>query len=137
VHAFFFYGTLRPGQENSALSVGAVSVRPATTRGLLFALPEGIPVLIDGEGIVQGEVFEYGEAGFEGRLAAFDDLEGFVPGDLASCQYLRERRSISVSGESVEAWIYVYPVERLAEVRRSSVSIPHGDWVRFVKERLA
>ncbi len=133
--AFFFYGTLRTGQENSSLSVGASAVRPATTRGLLFALPEGIPVLVDGDGVVLGELVEYEAASSGERLAAFDDLEGYTPGDLASCQYLRVRRAVGVDGEVVEAWVYVYPVERLAEVRRSSVWIPHGDWVRFVKER--
>ena len=131
----FFYGTLKRGQRNHSYCRGAVRVRYAAVRGLLYDLPVGYPALVvydqdvlavgtanhlrdAGETAhgprpaerpelttVFGELYTFDDA--EERLPALDQLEGFVPGDPASPYRRVLIPAQTDNGITTLAWSYV------------------------------
>jgi gamma-glutamylaminecyclotransferase len=115
----FVYGSLRQGQGNHRILLGAnlVGVGQTVQRFHmrdLGAFP-GIVPAPDGGAIV-GEVYEVPPT----TLARLDRLEG-VP-----AFYRRERVTVDLAdGRLVRAWVYVLPPESVAD----RPTIPGGDWV--------
>jgi gamma-glutamylcyclotransferase (GGCT)/AIG2-like uncharacterized protein YtfP len=113
-NALFVYGTLKRGQSNHARVRSALRIVPATVRGLLFGLDEGYPALIEGDGVVHGE------------LCFFDDLSAILP-DLDAyegSQYLRIRCEATLEdGERCQAWCYA-----AAALPHRAWPIPSGRW---------
>jgi gamma-glutamylcyclotransferase (GGCT)/AIG2-like uncharacterized protein YtfP len=102
------------GQSNHALLASAVRIEPATVRGLLFGLPEGYPALIEGDGIVYGE------------LCFFEDLDAILPEIDAyeGALYARVRcEATTEAGERHVAWCYA--ADRAPE---EAWPIPSGRW---------
>ena len=114
LNALFVYGTLMRGRPNHARIQSAIRIEPATLRGLLFGLPEGYPALIEGEGIVHGE------------LCFFDDLQALL-GDLDVFEgepYRRIRCEATVEdGSRHPAWCYV-----ISAIPSGAWPIPSGRW---------
>jgi len=113
-NALFVYGTLMRDRSNHARIQLAIRIEPATVRGLLVGLPEGYPALIDGEGIVHGE------------LAFFDDLGAILP-DLDEYEGALYRRirceATTRDGERHQAWVYA-----IAAIPSGAWPIPSGRW---------
>jgi gamma-glutamylaminecyclotransferase len=94
-HRVFVYGTLRRGQPAHGYVAG-FPLEAAQTRGRLYAMPGDYPALVlDGPGIVVGEVVEVDGA----TLTQLDAYEAVDTG-----LYRRERIPL-VDGS--EAWAYV------------------------------
>ena len=113
-NALFVYGTLMRGQSNHTLIESALRIETATVRGLLFGLPEGYPALVDGEGIVHGE------------LCFFEDLGAILPDvdEYEGALYYRTRCEVTLpSGERHLAWYYV-----ASDVPSGAWPIPSGRW---------
>ncbi len=102
------------GQPNHGLVAAAITVEPATVRGRLFGLPEGYPAMIEGDGIVHGQ------------LCLFDDLGPFLP-DLDAYEgslYRRIRCEVTTErGERRVAWCFV-----TSEIPPGAWPIPSGRW---------
>ena len=113
-NALFVYGTLMRGRSNHARIRSAISIEPATARGDLYGLAEGYPALIEGEGIVHGE------------LCRFDDLGAILP-DLDEYEGSLYRRirceATTEGGARHSAWCYV--TDRAPE---GAWPIPSGRW---------
>lgn len=141
VTGLFVYGTLREGGSNQHW---LARTRPegrtrAWTPGLLFHLPEaGYPALVltdppsylpPGEGWVAGEYVGYeDEASLQAALADLDPLE-----DVEGGLYFRTVRPVQLeSGLILPAWVYAFPDERLAQLRRDAVALPSGDWSPYL-----
>lgn len=107
----FVYGTLKRGHANHPQLGGAPFVGAATMPGVDLHDLGPFPMAIDGEGAVQGEVFQV-DAGTLNRL---DRFEG------APRLYRREARALS---DGRRAWIYL---GRARQVRHSP-RLPHGIW---------
>ena len=113
-NVLFVYGTLMRGQSNHALVASAARIERATVRGLLFGLPAGYPALIEGEGIVYGE------------LCFFDDLAAILPDidEYEGSLYRRIRcEATTEGGDRHSAWCYV--TDRAPE---GAWPIPSGRW---------
>lgn len=130
----FVYGSLREGGAHHAwlLRTQPQGHCLAKTRGRLFHLPmEGYPALVpDPEGPwVQGEFYGYeDEAELEAALADLDSLEGVE-------EELFERRILTVfleGGQTYQAWIYVFPEDRLPRLEREAMELPQGDWSDYL-----
>lgn len=121
----FVYGTLRSNQPNAPRLGGATPLGWATVSGKLLDLGD-YPGLIEGEGVVIGELFLLPSAALE----RIDDLEGFDPLDPESSLFVREERYVHLPGQNTrrQAWIYRWP-------HGGGSPIESGDWVRHVQER--
>ncbi len=141
VTGIFVYGTLRVGGSNQHW---LARTRPegrtrAWTPGLLFHLPDaGYPAVVlaeppttppPGAGWVAGEYVGYeDEAALATALADLDPLEN-VEGGL----YIRAVRPVLLeSGMVLPAWVYAFPDERLATLRRDAIELSSGDWSPYL-----
>jgi len=133
----FVYGSLRTGGPRHAWlqRTNPMGMTPAFAPGRLFHLPEaGFPALVagpepegpaPGPGWVAGEFFGYDdERELEDALQDLDQLEDVDGG-------LFERQILPVlldSGHRYEAWVYVFPEDRLPRLEREAIELPGGDW---------
>lgn len=121
-NALFVYGTLMRGASNHRLLRGAVRFERAHTCGKLYALREGYPALVFGEGAVFGEVAYFDD--LVRHLPVLDAYEDFDPGDPEGSLYRRVRCDVNVeTGERIAAWCYV-----MDQPPEGAVLIPSGRW---------
>ena len=72
----FVYGTLMRGMSNhQVLAPYFATVRLAQLQGILFDLPYGYPAVIDGNGVVHGELIELVDP--KAALITLDKLEDY------------------------------------------------------------
>ncbi|RLF86848.1 hypothetical protein DRN34_02880, partial [Thermococci archaeon] len=108
VKKVFVYGTLKVG---GYFAEGLDKVRknsaPAKTTGKLINIDNRFPGLIDGEGVVHGEIHEYNQ--FDRVLTVMDNIEGYIKRDPDNSLY--KRRIIEVeteSGDMEEVYAYFF-----------------------------
>jgi gamma-glutamylcyclotransferase (GGCT)/AIG2-like uncharacterized protein YtfP len=94
-------------------------------------IPMGEPQeLPPGPGWVTGEFIGYGDdLELESAVADLDALEDVDGG-------LFERRLLPVlltSGHRYQAWVYVFPEDRLARLEREGIELPGGDWRAYLR----
>lgn len=106
----FVYGTLRPGGSAEARMKNGRWLGSATARGRLHRLPD-YPAMVDGEGVVAGDLFEADDP--ETLLAELDAYEGCGPDDPEPHEY--RRAQIEVIHNDVKstawAWLYNWPLD--------------------------
>ncbi len=129
----FVYGTLLSEDtgatsraQRARLGREALVCGAATVEGSLYDLGRypGLVVGTLAAGKVHGEVLELVRAAH--TLAWLDVYEGIVPGEHPHTEYERRRlTALLTTGETVEAWVYVYLQPTLA-----ARLIPGGDWLR-------
>lgn len=133
----FVYGTLRTGgSAHSWLQrTDPVGQAAGYVPGRLFHLPEaGHPALVPGPepagpppgtGWVAGEFVGYDDdLALESALADLDPLAGIELGRF-------ERRILPVwldASHHYQAWVYVFPEDRLPRLQREGLELPDGDW---------
>jgi gamma-glutamylcyclotransferase (GGCT)/AIG2-like uncharacterized protein YtfP len=115
------YGTLRSGQAARSLVANYVaSSVPATIGGRIYALADGYPALVPGDGgTVVGEVCQLREL-----VAAFALLDAYEGAD-----FIRTMVRVACDGDSIWAWTYVLGDRRLAD---EAELISSGDWARHL-----
>jgi len=137
----FVYGTLRSGGHNHAwvLRTHPEGLTRAYAPGRLFHLPEaGFPAVLaipeppdppPGPGWVTGEFIGYGDdLELESAATDLDALEDVDGG-------LFERRLMPIvlsSGHRYQAWVYVFPEDRLTRLEREGLELPGGDWRAYL-----
>ena len=124
-HALFIYGTLMPGLRLEAEMHGARFLGAAQVPGRLVDVGR-YPGLLQGEGVVTGEVYEVDDA----HLARLDVVEDMVPGNRAASQYWREVLTVCggpLQGQQVQTYVYNRPVD-------GCTLIEHGDYRRYIRE---
>jgi gamma-glutamylcyclotransferase (GGCT)/AIG2-like uncharacterized protein YtfP len=121
VSRLFAYGTFRAGEPARALIAAHVaSSEPATTRGTIYAFPEGHPGLVaEPDGVVVGELLELGD--LAAALALLDAYEGEG--------YERTLRQVEASDGRRE-WAWCYRLRDPNTIIRGE-RIPGGDWVAW------
>jgi len=125
----FVYGTLMKGFSNYKryLEGRIRRVTPGRTRGLLYHLPEGYPALLEGSGIVEGEIMEPVD---EALLKTLDWLEGYDK-QGGNNEYVREVRNIlTEEGQQMNCWIYIYADEKYA--KGNGILVTDGNWKKFM-----
>jgi gamma-glutamylcyclotransferase (GGCT)/AIG2-like uncharacterized protein YtfP len=93
---------------------------------------KGYPAMIPGEGWVKGELLELED--FEELLKIGDRIEGYGGPEAAGNEYDRRATEIEAGAGTVWAWVYWYGREDLGGEGNPAVSIPDGDWRRFMEE---
>lgn len=124
----FVYGTLRNNGDHPAaarLRESSTLLGPATFQGQLYHLGD-YPGAVDSDAEadrVTGEVYALPEE--DAVLAALDHYEGCDPLSPRRSLFRRERHPVRLeSGETVQAWVYLYNQELENRPR-----IPSGDWL--------
>jgi gamma-glutamylcyclotransferase (GGCT)/AIG2-like uncharacterized protein YtfP len=137
----FVYGTLRSGGRNHGWVRRTLpeGITGAYAPGRLFHLPAvGFPALIaipepeqlpPGPGWVVGEFVGYeDEQALESAALDLDQLED-VDGGLFERVLLPV---VLASGHRYQAWVYVFPEDRLGRLEREGVELPDGDWRAYL-----
>ncbi|HEX7871343.1 MAG TPA: gamma-glutamylcyclotransferase family protein [Sphingobium sp.] len=119
----FVYGTLRPGDvgfTEAGLEGRVEIVGPACVHGTLYDLGEYPGIVLDGIGLVHGELLLPRD---NGVLPLLDDYELYNPSDPASSEYVRV--CVKTVDSGVSTWIYIYnfPLSNVP-------TIGGGDWMR-------
>lgn len=136
--AVFVYGTLKRGERNFAVSqrAGWLRSEKGWLRGFqLFhiprreRLPYSYPAIVEGEGVVWGEVQWFADLG--AALKILDVLED------EGREYLRVRAKASLGGvleqhgfentTTLRVWTYVY-TDWEAIIRARGILVPDGVW---------
>ena len=118
----FVYGTLRAGGSNDITRFRPQPVRigDATMAGTLYDLGAYPGALLDGEGVLHGEVYRIAPE-VEGSL---DQLEGVTADD--SGEYIKRDRVVTIAGRAVDC--LVYEIQPALAVGRAVIA--SGDWFR-------
>ena len=126
IDRLFVYGTLRSGQTaRSLIAPHVVRSEEATIRGEIYAFPMGYPGLVDGDGVVKGELMWLSD--LAAALALLDAYEG--------ADFVRVLKPVTRANGTLEpAWVYFLAD---ANAVRLAEPIPDGDWVRYWEETLA
>jgi gamma-glutamylcyclotransferase (GGCT)/AIG2-like uncharacterized protein YtfP len=99
------------------------------THGELYALPEGYPAFLRGDGVVIGELVTIRESQATALLRQLDRFEGYFGRGIAVNLYNRHTVSVKAceSGATFDAEAYFYADDRRA--RTLGRHIAGGDWL--------
>lgn len=117
----FVYGALRKGASNDWRMKEARWLGTAEVRGTLVKIDWYPGLVLGGETMVKGEVYEVGPE----LMKELDEFEGIGLEDERNGEYHRIRTEVSLNGKPVEVWIY----EWLKGVDGYEV-VDSGDWLR-------
>lgn len=116
----FVYGTLREGQSaRSLLAPSVVRSVAATTSGALWAFPDGYPGVVQGPGVVVGEVVWLADV-----AATLERLDAYEGDEFARIPC----NAVLNSGVHMSAWIYVLSDPGIT---RRAQRIESGDWAIY------
>ena len=122
----FVYGGLMRSFNLHHYVAFAAFVARATTRGLLYRVGQ-YPGMTDGEGIVHGELYRFGDIAV--ALEVLDEVEDYDPLDTDGSLYVRSLRPVVTdAGSTLLAWTYLYnqDVKGLTLVRDGDWRSPNG-----------
>jgi len=112
----------------------ALTIEPAVTTGRLYHLPYGFPAMFDApDGQVFGEVMTFPD--IRETLKRMDFLEGYRPSGTSHYDRISKTVTILSKCKIVSAWIYIYPENRLEDVRRVGALVRDGRWNSFSSRR--
>ncbi len=128
----FVYGTLMTGfcNHKQYIAPWANRIIPALINGELYHLPQGYPALLEGEGVIRGELVFL--PNIDIIIKSIDDLEDYY-GPGGDNMYRREITEVELieTGDKVFAYVYFYCDEKY--VRQKGIHVVHGDWRRFIE----
>ncbi len=132
----FVYGTLLPGLKNYKRFIESHNhkVYEARSKGVMYLVPgDGYPVVLDGEGVVKGVLFETRD--LKVILPEIDEIEKYTDVESQSL-LIREIRDVELleSGKTVKAHIYMWPPSKAQWLKENGKVIADGDWARFLRE---
>ena len=116
----FVYGALRKGASNDWRMKEARWLGGAEVPGTLVKIDWYPGLVLEGETLVKGEVYEVGAE----LLRELDEFEGIGLEDERNGEYHRIKTTVSLGHETVEVWIY----EWLKGVEGYQV-VDSGDWL--------
>ena len=116
----FVYGALRKGASNDWRMKDAHWMGPAEVKGTLVKVDWYPGLVLGGEHVVKGEVFEVGPD----LLKELDEFEGIGLEDERKGEYHRIKTEVIFEEEPLSVWIY----EWLKGVEGYPV-VESGDWL--------
>ena len=104
----------------------------AEAAGKLYQLPTGLPLVVEEEGKVFGELVSFKDQ--EAAMEIIDLQEGFREEAPQNSRLIREVREVtnSETGEKVQAYIYLFPKDKFNAKEMYAVHAHGGDWRKFV-----
>ncbi len=128
---FFFYGTLRRGQQNYMLLRGHTeSEEPAFAYQMELYSLGAFPMMVQGIEAVRGELVRLQPAVYHQLLGVFDHLEGYRPEVPEECLYHRELISVIPEANAQPVWAWAY-IGNINQIRSRCIHVPQGDWVQY------
>lgn len=122
----FLYGTLMTGEaghDEVDVQHSLRRVSPATIEGSLYDLGLYPGLILDGAGLVSGELYEPREGDVKRILDSLDRFERFLAAEPGESLYLR--RFVRLHDPDRDAWVYIYN-QTLGEAKR----IVSGNWAK-------
>ncbi len=121
----FVYGSLMTGMVHHNKVAGVIKdVKPATTQGMLYRLPSGYPVLLEGDRSVRGELMTLNN--FKEIIKILDEFEGFSPTNPDKSLYTRVEKQVMVDGAKKPATSFAYVLNPI-KLPKDAVLIESGD----------
>lgn len=121
-HLVFVYGSLRKHESNHGLlDASQLVCHQCATAGRLYDTGQGYPAMVpsDNGERVYGELYRV----TTDVLKCLDELEGYR-GEGEPNEYDRVVQRIETDQGPVDAYVYVYPEERV----KGMLAVPSGDW---------
>jgi len=118
INKVFVYGTLKEGGHFAqGFDKVRVSTMKATMVGKLMDVNGFYPGLVEGDGVVHGEVHEYKH--MDDVISAMDSIEGYVRHNPDRSLYKRKVVKAETEDGEVEVFAYFFnqPTEGLKEVK--------------------
>jgi len=103
----FVYGTLKKGGHFHDVLRDSLFIGEGEIEGQLYNIVT-FPGLVQGAGIVKGELYELGK---EVSLERLDHLEGFFAESPHRSLFVRKQRKIEVGGEIHLTWVYYFNMD--------------------------
>jgi gamma-glutamylcyclotransferase (GGCT)/AIG2-like uncharacterized protein YtfP len=131
----FLYGASAEGMiQYSRFSHYVQSLQPAETRGTVYRLKVGYPVLIEeGQDLVRGQVAQLQLSDI--ALELMDQLNGFHKLNQQDSLFWRKEIMITTQDEGIQrVWAYVL---NPARVPKDAMVVKDGDWLTHMKEQPA
>jgi gamma-glutamylcyclotransferase (GGCT)/AIG2-like uncharacterized protein YtfP len=122
----FVYGSLMSGMvHHNKVAALVKEIKPGSCQGVLYRLPVGYPVMVEGEGIVKGEVLTLNN--FKDIIKILDEFEGYSPTTPDKSLHLRVEKLINVEGAKKPSTSFTY-VLNPTRLPREATKIETGDY---------
>ena len=131
----FLYGASAEGMiQYSRFSHYVQNLQPAETRGTVYRLKVGYPVLVEGgQDLVRGQVAQLQLSDI--ALELMDQLNGFHKLNQQDSLFWRKEIMITTQDQGVQrVWAYVL---NPARVPKDAMVVRDGDWLTHMKEQPA
>jgi gamma-glutamylcyclotransferase (GGCT)/AIG2-like uncharacterized protein YtfP len=125
-NTLFVYGSLMKGMvHHNKITALVKDLKPATTEGLLYRLAVGYPAMVEGQGIVKGELLTLNN--FKDIIKILDEFEGYSPTNPEKSLYFRVEKPIMVDGAKKPVTSFAYLLNPV-KLPREATRIESGDY---------
>jgi gamma-glutamylcyclotransferase (GGCT)/AIG2-like uncharacterized protein YtfP len=123
----FVYGSLMSGMvHHNKIKALVKEVKPATLEGgTLYRLPVGYPAMVEGTGVVKGELITLNN--FKDVIKILDEFEGYSATTPEKSLYVRTEKQVMVEGAKKPVTTYVY-ILNSAKLPKEATVIESGDY---------
>ncbi len=122
----FVYGSMMKGMvHHNKVAAMVKEVKPGTCEGTLYRLPVGYPAMVEGPGVVKGELLTLNN--FKDLIKILDEFEGFSLTTPEKSLYMRVEKPITLEVGKKPVTSFVYVLNNLKLPKESTV-IDSGDY---------
>jgi gamma-glutamylcyclotransferase (GGCT)/AIG2-like uncharacterized protein YtfP len=122
----FVYGSLMKGMvHHNKVAAMIKELRPASCEGTLYRLAVGYPTMVEGPGVVKGELLTLNN--FKDLIKIIDEFEGFSPTNPEKSLYLRMEKPVLPDGAKKPSTTFVY-VLNPTRLPKDAIIIEGGDY---------
>lgn len=135
----FVYGSLREGFFNydKYLKGKVVSIKPAKLENkIVYHMPyKGYPAIMEGNGVVYGEIMEIIPKIYDETMEAMDIMEGFKGEGNPENEYHKTiLEAVHLDTEKKEeCYVYYYNPAIDDRFKDEAIFVENGDWVKHMK----
>jgi gamma-glutamylcyclotransferase (GGCT)/AIG2-like uncharacterized protein YtfP len=125
-NTLFVYGSLMQGMvHHNKLAAMVKEIKPATCEGVLYRLAVGYPALVEGAGVVKGELLALNN--FKEIIKIIDEFEGYSATVPEKSLHLRLEKPILAEGAKKPSNSFVYILNPV-KLPKDAVKIESGDY---------
>jgi gamma-glutamylcyclotransferase (GGCT)/AIG2-like uncharacterized protein YtfP len=122
----FVYGSMMKGMvHHNKLAAMVKEVKPASCEGVLYRLPVGYPVMVEGPGTVKGELLTLNS--FKDIIKIIDEFEGYSATTPDKSLNLRVEKPVLVDGAKKPSTSFVYVLNPV-KLPKEATRIESGDY---------
>jgi gamma-glutamylcyclotransferase (GGCT)/AIG2-like uncharacterized protein YtfP len=122
----FVYGSMMKGMvHHNKLAAMVKEIKPASCEGVLYRLPVGYPVMMEGAGAVKGELLTLNS--FKDIIKIIDEFEGYSATTPDKSSNLRVEKPVLVDGAKKPSMSFVYLLNPL-KLPKDATRIESGDY---------